>query len=177
MRAPVAELNVASPYGVFRPGQDAWHWGVDLAQGAGEPVSAPERMRVEVMRLGVSATATKLAPPLDGYGPGAVIARGDSGVWHLLAHLDPVWWATNAELPVVGRVYLEGEQVGVTPRAVGSAGPHLHWEVRTHRAVDSPATRAGNTMDPLAWLAGKRPSGGTSMTMLVVLVLLYALRR
>jgi hypothetical protein len=36
---------------------------------------------------------------------------------------------------------------------LGRATPHVHWEVRI-QPIDSPQTRASNTVDPIQWLAG-----------------------
>jgi len=78
-----------------------------------------------------------------GYGPRGVLMRGDSGLWHLLAHLD--------ELRVSpGQAVSEGETVGV-----GSAVHHVHWEVRSVARPPAGAAVVEITNDPSAWLRGE----------------------
>jgi len=150
---PVAPFAVRSGYGATRPGGN--HWGVDLPGRAGQVVRTPESGIVVAIERG-AGTSIALRPPFDGYGPGAVLIHGDSGVWHLLAHVKL--------LPVglmVGSQVEAGAVVGVMPRAVGKAGPHTHWEVRVHKPIDSPRDRHANTIDPKAWLlASAAQTGG-----------------
>ena len=83
---------------------------------------------------------------LAGYGPGAVLARGASGLVHVLGHLD------DGALPAVGAELAEGATVGTISR-VG----HVHWEVRKPDAYPWPrATRGADTADPAVWLAAMR---------------------
>lgn len=195
MRPPVDVAIRVTPHGAFgyqrktsRDGRCGYknkfpctHKGVDLAASKGTPVYAPES---GVVVLSVSDNVT---PPLRGYGPGAVLLRGDSGVNHLLAHLDPEWWDALAwqipaspfegfigpsRAPSEGRRYREAEQVGVI------AKDHVHWEI----------SKGGNRYDPLAWLktgganvrAGATAPGGKSGGhggLILLLLAAFAARR
>jgi murein DD-endopeptidase MepM/ murein hydrolase activator NlpD len=97
-----------------------------------------------------------VTPPFVGYGPAGVLAQGDSGVYHLLGHLDPAGW-TDASRPTKGQRFDVGEEIGFPAPTgspgVGAAKPHVHWEVRVE-PIDSPATRGGNTLDPVQWARG-----------------------
>lgn len=145
-----ANLHSSNKFGVFRPKQGpsgTWHWGIDIPPGSQEIVVAPESGEI------VNVWNNDTTPPFSGYGPGGVLIRGDDGLFHLLAHLDP----THTWKP--GQRVDEGDHIaavarGVTP-SVNWAAPHVHWEVRI-KPIDSPATRKGNTLDPVAWLAGNR---------------------
>lgn len=148
------------------------HRGVDLAAPKGTPVYAPEAGRV------VISVTDNVTPPLRGFGPGAIVLLGDSGLRHILGHLDPAWWeaAPWAQLPgllppvlwpdrspVEGRRYREGEQVGIV------ASNHVHWEVsRTGRE------HGGARIDPIAWAqtGALRSEGRGSMLWLVALAVL-----
>jgi murein DD-endopeptidase MepM/ murein hydrolase activator NlpD len=146
-------LPPGARFGAFRPNQGpngTFHWGVDIPGKPGDDVTAPEDMVV------VHVWTTNVTPPFAGYGPAGLVARGEhSGRHHLLAHLDPKVWVdvplVGDARPRVGQRFALGERVGVlAPLDVGS---HVHWEVR-REPVDSPQTRAQNTLDPLVWLAG-----------------------
>jgi murein DD-endopeptidase MepM/ murein hydrolase activator NlpD len=143
-RYPVDSPDVASGYGYRQDPRGGLlpqgHYALDLRGAAGTAVRAPEAATV-------TAVWTDDTPPWKGYGPGGVELSGESGVYHVLAHMDP------AHLEVsVGDHVMEGEQVGVM-----STMNHVHWEVR-HVAVDNPDTRAGDTEDPRAWLAREDPA-------------------
>lgn len=152
-------------FGVFRPKQGpsgTWHWGVDLVEPQGAPVFAPERMTI------THVWHDDKTAPFVGYGPSGVLARALDGPlgqphYHLLAHLDPGGWDDNGVregldaagnptvlakvlTPTVGETFEEGQQVGT----VSNLG-HTHWEIRI-QPIDSPATRKGNTYDPLAYV-------------------------
>lgn len=150
------------------------HLGVDLAAKKGTPVYAPERCRV------VISASDNVTPPLRGFGPGAVVLLGDSGMRHILGHLDPDWWTSPAwqvpqslfdgfigpaRAPSEGRIYREGEQVGVI------AKDHVHWELSTK----------GKRYDPIAWAQGRgavAAGGGDGHGgMLLLLLLALAGRR
>jgi len=149
MRYPVDHVSVTSGYGARRD-NNVRHWGLDLAGRAGDAVRTPEAGFVVATSWG-RGTAVALPPPFNGYGPGVVLLRGSSGVWHLLAHLDP---AHRADI-FKGETLPEGFQVATMPPAVGRAGPHTHWEVRGGVPYDAPDNRQHNTMDPRAWLRGE----------------------
>ena len=127
------------------------HPGLDVRGIAGTPVRAPEAAVVAFAADGSSA-------PFSGYGPWLVILKGDSGKFHLLAHLDP---AQRERAPIGLRVSA-GDVIGVT-----SAANHTHWEVRTKMV---PAFSIGednftNNTDPGAWLSG---GGGHMVTALIL---------
>ena len=133
------------------------HWGVDLVPAShyrGPIVEAewwcraPEDLVVDLV---VRDDAT---PPLSGYGPGAVLARGRSGVWHVFGHLSPR--SFGAEL-VKGAAIARG--VFFARLASGVKPPHVHWEPRRWRtegaaakALGRAATREDIVIDPDQWL-------------------------
>lgn len=143
-RYPVDSISLASGYGYrLKAGAQQGHWGYDLAGPAGTKVKAPEPMTI------TRVWTDDKTPPFVGYGPGGVEGLGASGVYHLLAHLEP------SSIPVdVGEEVWEGEVLGEMSQLA-----HVHWEVRM-REVDDPSTREANTLVPLAWItatiAGKR---------------------
>ena len=122
--------------------EDEWH------------VRAPEDLIVDLVVVDDDT------PPLSGYGPGAVLAVGRSGVWHIFGHLSPrsfprglVTGATIARGQVFARV------------APGVRPPHVHWEIRRWRTeahaapqLGRAATRADIVIDPRAWLGGEAPA-------------------
>jgi murein DD-endopeptidase MepM/ murein hydrolase activator NlpD len=172
MRAPTDTGQVASHYAVLRA-NGAMHWGDDMPGLPGMNVYAPEDGIVTAVVYG-KGTSVALPPPWNGYGPGVVEIRGASGVWHVLAHVHPGVLAPGVAVH-------EGEVVGTLPMAVGAAGPHVHWEVRTGRAIDSPSTRGANTIDPQLWLTAGAPAAiaasapaGSGWGVLLVLLLLFA---
>jgi murein DD-endopeptidase MepM/ murein hydrolase activator NlpD len=173
----MARFPVKEPHRIasgFKPADRPNHFGVDLAGTAGDPIGAPESGNVvEVWGVGADgarADNTSVAGDkrFDGYGPAGVLIKGDSGVFHLLAHIDPGGWTPVAgtavfhtptleaptdhvKTPDVGDVVVEGEQVGRMATHVGAAGPHVHWEVRK-QPIDNPTTRELNTFDPTQWV-------------------------
>lgn len=116
------------------------HAGVDLGGAPGTPVLAPEGGTVE----GVGDLPARA--PWTGYAP-AVLLRGDSGRWHLLAHLS----GTPAVPVVVGQRVELGAELGRIGRE-----RHVHWEVRTRpRARRAAGEETWTiTVDPEAWLRG-----------------------
>ncbi len=133
------------------------HWGVDLVPAShyrGPIVEAewwcraPEDLVVDLV---VRDDAT---PPLSGYGPGAVLARGRSGTWHVFGHLSPR--SFGAEL-VKGAAIARG--VFFARLASGVKPPHVHWEPRRWR-TEAPAakslgravTREDIVIDPDLWI-------------------------
>jgi murein DD-endopeptidase MepM/ murein hydrolase activator NlpD len=187
-RLPVDPPSKVTPHGAFgfarktrsdgacgRSGKyPCTHLGVDLAGKKGTPVFAPEAGHV------VIAAFDDATPPLRGYGPGAVVFLGASGMRHILGHLDPEWWratpwqipGVNAPLtqgfigpdrmPAEGRVYREGEQIGVMSHL-----NHVHWEVSTK----------GKRYDPIAWAQGRSSTGARGGHGALVLLLLLAMSR
>lgn len=126
------------------------HAGVDVAATLTTPIVAPES--------GVIVVVAEASRPADeaagrptysrpagwrGYGPRVVLLAGDSGWWHVLAHLDVVHVSTGARVEA-------GQLV-----ATGSALHHLHWEVRRVRSAPSGWATAEVVVSPSAWLAGR----------------------
>lgn len=145
-RYPVDSINLASGYGMrISQGRARGHWGYDLAGSEGDSVRAPEPMVITRVWRG-SGTSTRAAAPFDGYGPGGVEGYGDSGVYHLLAHM-----RADSVSAQVGDAVDEGDELGQMPAQVGASGPHVHWEVRKVE-IDSPDTRQANTIEPKEWL-------------------------
>jgi len=159
-RLPVAYGLIVSPYGDARR-STRLHWGVDLGGVAGTQVVAPEDLLV------VRTWLDDATPPFVGYGPGGVLARGTDIAlpgkrYHLLAHLDP------SDLPEVNRPIREGAHVGVM-----SDVAHVHWEIR-REPIDDPATRQGNTIDPIRWVdsGGRSRAGGVVLVVFVLWMLI-----
>lgn len=125
------------------------HAGVDLRVDAEQFVRAPEAGRVvevfESNRPRQGERRFSRPPGWSGYGPrGVLIESPQSGVWHLLAHLDRV-------LVQPGDTVAEGQSVGQ-----GSAVHHVHWEVRTMARPTRGAAVVEVTLDPGAYLEGRR---------------------
>lgn len=137
------------------------HPGVDVAGVAGTPVVAPESGTVVMVADGTAA-------PFVGYGPWLAIILGDSGKFHLLAHLDP---ASSGMAPMGAQV-VAGQQVGVT-----SSANHTHWEVRSAMVPDfaSGEDNFSNNQDPIAWL--ETPDLGVILLLGGAAVLLYLMSR
>lgn len=144
------------------------HRGLDMAAPAGGAVYAPENGRV------VISVSDNVTPPLRGFGPGAILFLGDSGMRHVLGHMDPTWWENSAwrgfpgalpkvlipdRVPADGRRYRQGEQMGVV------AVDHLHWEVRD---------RDGKRYDPEGWARGRTVAEGGESQSWVLLILALA---
>jgi murein DD-endopeptidase MepM/ murein hydrolase activator NlpD len=140
------------------------HWAWDVAGKGGATVVAPEsgvvvdvysspdpqrkdNTSMKGQTALTKATYPGIADPWNGYGPGGVLLRGDSGVWHLLAHL-----ATTTV--GVGDRVSGGAVVGTLPQHVGASGPHTHWEVRT-KALSTLGDRAQTSLNPGDWLRGQ----------------------
>jgi hypothetical protein len=95
MRAPVDDVQVTrhGAYGYVRTDTDlcpgkgtCTHYGVDLAGDITTEVFAPESGIVVVSR---PVRYKRPDKPFTGYHPAVVLMHGDSGTWHLLAHLRP----------------------------------------------------------------------------------------
>lgn len=124
------------------------HAGIDLAMRSDTECVAPESGTVETVfesNRPIAGTQRFSRPSgWSGYGPRGVLMRGDSGVWHLLAHLDRV-------TVVPGQRVAEGDVCGV-----GSVVHHLHWEVRERARPVAGEAVVEVTLDPAAWLRGER---------------------
>lgn len=148
-----------TPHGAYAyPRRRRDHHGIDLAGKPGTVVYAPEALTVIAVGRGLSTsgkrtgTVARSGDPLAvgvglaGYGPGAVLARGASGLVHVLGHLD------DSALPAAGAELAEGAVVGTISRVA-----HVHWEVRKPDAYPWPRARRGaDTADPEVWLAAAR---------------------
>jgi murein DD-endopeptidase MepM/ murein hydrolase activator NlpD len=154
MRTPIDKIRITphGAYGYYRADKRRHHYGVDLGGPAGTPVYAPERMAVVVRRRG---SAIETSPRfrgigLDGYGPGAVLAVGASGVVHVLGHLG------LDGMPPIGAEVAEGDRIG----SIGSPR-HVHWEARLgDRAPWPRSTRGDDTVDPMGLVRGGGGGGG-----------------
>lgn len=136
-------------YGYFRADQidgksgkaGVYHWAWDLAGPVGTPVYAPENGFVVDVATGSSS-------PFTGYNPGVVMIRGNSGLWHLLGHLQ---YGTIGVRP--GQFVTIGQKLGV----MGIS--HTHWEVRRSHLPDYGCcpnvwqAHGQNNLDPKIWLA------------------------
>lgn len=125
------------------------HAGVDLRVDPDQPVRAPEAgVVVEVFesnRPRRGEPRFSRPPGWSGYGPRGVLVHAPaSGVWHLLAHLDHVDVRR-------GDTVAEGQTVGR-----GSVVHHVHWEVRTQPRPTGGAAVVEVTLDPGAYLEGRR---------------------
>lgn len=132
-------------------GYPCTHWGMDLFAGADRRVVAPESGVVVAVANGSS-------PPWSGFGPGVVVIRGTSGVFHLLSHLEFSSIRVGIGLPVS-----EGTPIGQYDGRIA----HTHYEVR--RRLTGPS--AENTIDPAKWLAeaGGDGAGGSKLGVLLAL--------
>lgn len=126
------------------------HAGVDIGARPGTPVLAPEAGVVE------SVGRLPQRPPFTGYAP-AVLLRGASGRWHLLAHLSGTpngMDAAEGWAPLVQA----GDTVELA-HVLGYVGHerHVHWEVRTrpHARRLRGETTYTITIDPERWLEGE----------------------
>jgi Peptidase family M23 len=134
-------------------GYPCTHWGVDtFTVGGIRDVWAPERGVVV-------AVADGSAPPFSGYGPGVVLMKGASGVYHLLSHLD------YGTIKVrVGQELAEGDPIA----KFSAAYAHCHYEVR--RQPTGPSET--NTINPEEW---HKAQGGGAVTLLLLVGGLAAL--
>jgi len=139
------------------------HPGIDVAGTSGTPVVAPETGTITLAGDGNSA-------PFVGYGPWFVVIQGDSGKFHLLAHLDPA----GATAAPVGAAVTAGQVIGTT-----SSANHTHWEVRDKAVPDyeSGETNATNNSDPLGWLAQAALGVGAVLVIGGAAVLIWLLLR
>ncbi len=134
------------------------HPGIDLRGPKGTPVLAPES--------GTILRVTGNSPPFTGYGPISVLLQGDSGVFHLLSHLDA------GPRVSVGQKIAEGAQIGVT-----SSANHTHWEVRKKALPDfaNGETNMDNNLDPVAWFDKQKQSIGVLLAVAALGLGLWAL--
>lgn len=122
-----------------------FHAGIDLGH-ADEPVLAPESGVVwGVIEASYAEDEPRFSRPRGwaGYGPRVVVLEGDSGAFHVLAHVDD---------PMVG----VGQRVemGDVLAVVAERGNHLHWEVRDRAQPPAGWATVEVSLQPEAWLAG-----------------------
>lgn len=133
-------------------GYPCTHWGVDtFTIGGIRDVWAPEAGTVVAVADGSS-------PPFSGYGPGVVLLKGASGVYHLLSHLDYPTIKVR-----VGMELAEGEPIA----KFSAAYAHCHYEVR--RKPTGPSET--NTINPEEW---HKAQSGSSFGILLLLGGLFA---
>jgi len=111
------------------------HWGMDL-------VPKDRDSRVYAPEAGTIVDIAYNTAPYVGYGPSTINMLGASGVYHLLAHLEP---STITVSP--GQRVAEGTLLA----RYNAAYAHTHYEVRKDRIGPS----ASNTIDPSVWMAGQ----------------------
>lgn len=151
MRAPVESRLPTRGLGAWlarRSDGARLHAGVDMAMGPATVCVAPENGVVvevaEASRPRPGERQWSRPAGWAGYGPMLALVRGDSGVWHLLAHLDSI----DVE---AGQRVTEGQRIGR-----GSIIHHVHWEVRTQARPGPGQATVEITLDPGAWLRGER---------------------
>jgi peptidoglycan hydrolase-like protein with peptidoglycan-binding domain len=107
----------------FGPRGNAFHAGIDILAGAGEPVASAGAGRVT------------WAAPRGSYGNAVVLAHG-SGVRTLYAHLSRIDVS-------VGERVAQGQLIGLVGSTGRSTGPHLHFEVYVRGAAVDPLSAMG----------------------------------
>lgn len=133
-----------------RDGGARLHAGIDIGR-AGQLVIAPEQSTVElVARASYADDEPRRSTPegWSGYGPIAVVLRGDSGYVHLLGHLGDAFVRAGDRLAA-------GAPIGTIAdrSASGQRVNHVHWEVR--RLVRPPSRDVATIEicdDPVRWL-------------------------
>lgn len=145
-RAQTARAWLAS-----RSDGERLHAGVDLGR-AGELVRAPEAGIVwGVIEASYAGDEPRFSRPTGwaGYGPHVVVLEGDSGAWHVLAHVDVD--GLGASRPSPGQRVELGQVVAL----VAERGGHLHWEVRSRTKPPRGWATIEVALDPAAWLEGR----------------------
>ena len=100
-------------------GEEAFHPGIDIADGMGaDVVAAGDGLVIE-------------AEPDAGYGRSILVDHGD-GITTRYAHLGRIF-------VVVGEQVKQGEIIGAIGMSGRTTGPHLHYEVRIHGTPVNPA--------------------------------------
>jgi hypothetical protein len=130
------------------------HAGADLGAPEGTRVEVPERGRVVVNVL--TRTPSEVtqgigtARPWDGYGPRCVVIRGESGTFHVLAHLAQRGPGGPDVSPALGTVVDEGANAGMVSRLA-----HVHWETRVMLRPPAGVATVEVSAHPGYWLAGE----------------------
>ena len=124
-------------------GEGAFHKGIDISAGMGQPVRAP-------------ADGTVLmAGPASGYGQEVMIDHGH-GIHTIYGHLSG--FAVTA-----GQDVRRGDVIGYVGSEGRSTGPHLHYEVRIHDTPVNPHKYMRETMQEFA---SSKPLGGSTTGMM-----------
>ncbi len=108
-------------------GEGAFHAGIDIATGYGEPIHAPGD--AVVMKAGAAG----------GYGREIILDHG-SGISTIYGHLSG--FAVTA-----GQTVKRGQVIGYVGSAGRSTGPHLHYEVRIRDTAVNPHKYLRETME------------------------------
>lgn len=141
IRWPVDRVRV-TPHGAHLYDRSTWkpgrgvHLGVDLYGKRGTPVLAPEDGEV------VAVWLDDKTRPWRGYGPAGLCIRGDSGIYHVIAHLIASAARAPATLASGDRVRL-GDVVGYV-----SGYQHVHWEPRRALTWGRGETHRDIVLDP-----------------------------
>lgn len=133
-------------------GYPCTHWGIDTFTHGSRDVWAPEDGVIVAVSDGGS-------PPFSGYGPGVVLMKGVSGMYHLLAHLERASIQVRQGMPVA-----EGRPIG----RFDAGYAHCHYEIR--KAPTGPSET--NTINPEEW--HRAHGGGSSVGILLLLGGLFA---
>lgn len=124
------------------------HAGVDLAARQGTPVRAPEAGTIELAGAADTARAIR-GWRWRGYGPDVILLKGDSGAWHVLAHLQALRVSRGDRVAVA-------QLVGEVSRLA-----HVHWEVTSESRPGRGRAVVEISRDPMAWVEGTdRPYDG-----------------
>lgn len=145
VQAPLPQPGTARAWLAERAHGARLHAGIDLGR-AGYTVRAPEAgvvWGVVAASYGDDEPRTSTPAGWAGYGPRVVIVEGDSGAWHVLAHVD------HPSVRVGQRV-----TAGQSVAEVAARGNHLHWEVRSRARPPAGWATVEVALDPLAWLEG-----------------------
>ena len=121
-------------------GEGAFHAGIDIATGYGEPVHAPGD--AVVMKAG----------PASGYGREIILDHG-AGISTIYGHLSG--FAVTA-----GQTVKRGQVIGYVGSAGRSTGPHLHYEVRIRDTAVNPHKYLRETMEQQLARGGTAEAAG-----------------
>jgi murein DD-endopeptidase MepM/ murein hydrolase activator NlpD len=111
-------------------GEGAFHSGVDISAGFGDPVRA------------AAAGTVEIASMTTGYGRQILIDHGN-GIETLYGHLSG--FAVTA-----GQQISRGQVIGYVGMSGRSTGPHLHYEVRIHNTPVNPHRYLQETIQQMA---------------------------
>lgn len=141
IRWPLDRVRV-TPHGAHLYDRSTWkpgrgvHLGVDLYGTRRTPVYAPEDGQV------IAVWLDDKTRPWRGYGPAGVCIKGDSGIYHVLAHMIASTARAPATLAIGARVRI-GDVVGYV-----SGYHHVHYEPRRALTWGKGETHADIALDP-----------------------------